>query len=611
MKWLFVLLLALGTSNAFDPLGWIAGKASEVGKVLEPVTVDGAKKYLQNFGYVEPSAILSSSSSGGGIGDTVRSAVRKFQEFAGITPTGELDLRTRTKMAEPRCGVGDVRALSSSRDDVFKWKKNRLTYSIFSYSTDLPQSQIQQAIRKAFDIWSTAAPLDFIEVSNHDESADIKIKFASGSHGDPWPFDGKGGVLAHATMPTSGLLHFDESENWVYMDADKIASYKYTDLLPVAIHESGHVLGLEHARTEDSIMAPFYQETVDSNGRYVMPKLHSIDIRSIQEIYGPRRGGFSPSSSGSSSFGGSSGSRFGNTGGSSSFGESSGRGGWDDDDDDRTTTRRPSSSSGSGGSGHGLFGSLWSKWFGHGSGSGSSDRDRDRTSSSDRGDSSFFGSGFGGQSGFGRGGRSSTPDSGGLNGDTSLDGIDKCPSSVDAISEGPGDAIYLFQGSKVFEIHGKTVTRVHSLRLLFPNGPIYAEAAYYNTRSQTMSIFQSFKVYVFDYTSGRFSLDPSYPKRVPTSIGFNPTGAMQWTDGSHILFSRADEFAVYDEYWNRETKVDKVSRYFPGLPKGIRGGLADQSGTVKVFTLNGVEQYDTNRKMPFGSKTSIQNYLGC
>jgi hypothetical protein len=71
-----LLLLAINGASAFDPLGWIAGKTKEIGKVLEPVTMDGAKKYLQNFGYVEPSALLGSSSSGGGIGDTLKSAVR-------------------------------------------------------------------------------------------------------------------------------------------------------------------------------------------------------------------------------------------------------------------------------------------------------------------------------------------------------------------------------------------------------------------------------------------------------------------------------------------------------------------------------------------------------
>ncbi|KAI6237211.1 hypothetical protein M3Y95_00241300 [Aphelenchoides besseyi] len=190
LRLVVLVLLLLGFAGAFDPIGWLSSKLKRKQPDVTPVSDDNAKKYLQDFGYVQPSALLGSSSGGGPfseIRDTFKSAVRKFQEFAGLEPTGSLDIRTKKKMAEPRCGVLDVRALSSSRDDVFKWKKNRLTYSIFSYSTDLPKDQIRQALRKAFDTWSAATPLDFTEVSANDETADIKIKFAAGSHGDPWP----------------------------------------------------------------------------------------------------------------------------------------------------------------------------------------------------------------------------------------------------------------------------------------------------------------------------------------------------------------------------------------------------------------------------------------
>lgn len=57
-------------------------------------------------------------------------------------------------------------------------------------------------------------------------------------------------------------------------------------MLQVAIHEVGHVLGLEHSSDSDSIMAPFYQETVNNDGKYIMPKLSVSDVKNIQYLYG-------------------------------------------------------------------------------------------------------------------------------------------------------------------------------------------------------------------------------------------------------------------------------------------------------------------------------------
>jgi len=60
--------------------------------------------------------------------------------------------------------------------------------------------------------WASASPLTFTE---SDLTADILLQYAAKAHGDSYPFDGPGGVLAHAFFPDSGgQAHFDEDESW-------------------------------------------------------------------------------------------------------------------------------------------------------------------------------------------------------------------------------------------------------------------------------------------------------------------------------------------------------------------------------------------------------------
>ena len=73
-----------------------------------------------------------------------------------------------------------------------------------------------------FQFWSDVSQLTF-SIAGPTELADIKIRFATYSHGDSSPFDGPSGVLAHAYSPYTGSslidtihgdAHFDDSETW-------------------------------------------------------------------------------------------------------------------------------------------------------------------------------------------------------------------------------------------------------------------------------------------------------------------------------------------------------------------------------------------------------------
>ncbi|GMR59789.1 hypothetical protein PMAYCL1PPCAC_29984, partial [Pristionchus mayeri] len=535
--WLLLLLvLPFSSAGFFDSItNFFSGGAKKIKEHFTPVSVDKAKDYLQSFGYVPPSG-LSSGGLKGAFQDAksaLKSAVKKFQEFAHLNPTGELDDATREKMAAPRCGEPDVQFITSG-GSAFKWRKNDLTYSIDNWSPDLPRDQIRRALAEAYGVWAAVTPLTFREVQPG--QGDIKIKFGSGSHGDPWPFDGKGGVLAHATMPENGALHFDEDENWVYMDSKKIASNSYTDFLAVAIHEGGHTLGLSHSRDETSIMAPFYQKTVDDNGNYVKPTLKSADIRDIQDIYGRGSGSVRPDVS-------LPGTSDPNRGGRVDI-PSSGGGSWNPTPRPTTTTTwRPSS--GSGGS------------------SGSS----------------------------------------------------SCPVTIDGIAQLPDGTGYVMSGAKVYEIDARTkrIRNEFSLSQMFPGGPPYVSGAVYNPINSLMLLFQGGRVWGFTFSRlrGRFQLDAEYPKKLPSGVSWTPTGAFRAPNGHQVIVGPADQFAVYDEYWNQITLENRMNAYFPNMPSGVKGALSPSGDFLIGTTLTRAFEYNTRTRTTHPDQRRIREFLGC
>lgn len=86
----------------------------------------------------------------------------------------------------------------------------------------------------------------------------VKIQFVAKKHNVHESFDGKGSVLAHATLPPFKTLCLDAEESW-----------NKDVLISVLLHEFGHILGLRHPdnMTVSSIMnnpmGMFYYQKYD------------------------------------------------------------------------------------------------------------------------------------------------------------------------------------------------------------------------------------------------------------------------------------------------------------------------------------------------------------
>ncbi|KAG7217800.1 hypothetical protein INR49_020859 [Caranx melampygus] len=139
----------------------------------------------------------------------------------------ETSLSNNTSNAwnRPRCGVPDYpaqrevhhRGRQRQRRYVLyggRLEKTDLTYRIVRFPWQMGEDKVRSVFREALKIWSDVTPLTFTEV--HSGKADIRIDFARYWHGDNLPFDGAGGILAHAFFPRThrqGDIHFDYDES--------------------------------------------------------------------------------------------------------------------------------------------------------------------------------------------------------------------------------------------------------------------------------------------------------------------------------------------------------------------------------------------------------------
>ena len=313
----------LPTSSSHDspPFGFLKHlEGSKKGDKTQGI--HDLKKYLQHFGYLNPTKTQTqthsldshsdningfvSGNNDDDFDDALETAIKTYQINYNLEPTGTLDSKTLANMAMPRCAVADyVNGETRMRSNHKKTsgKTNNLhrkllggvksrsfetvsRYAFFSGKPKWPstkysltygfpkgmQSDAADAVGRAFQTWASHTHFKFTR-AQAGAKADIRVSFEHGDHGDGDDFDGSGGVLAHAFSPTDGRLHFDADEAW----AVGVVPGAF-DVETVALHEIGHILGLLHSSVEGAIMYP-------QIGSGLTKGLHGDDIDGINALY--------------------------------------------------------------------------------------------------------------------------------------------------------------------------------------------------------------------------------------------------------------------------------------------------------------------------------------
>ncbi|MDQ6708570.1 MAG: matrixin family metalloprotease, partial [Acidobacteriota bacterium] len=160
-----------------------------------------------------------------------------------------------------------------------------LKYVFDGLTSRVPDATTESEIARALQEWTKYANVQFVPGATNASSASngdafaprtIRITFATGDHGDGYPFQAFGSTLAHTFYPAppnaeplAGDMHLNEEENW--------HSGANIDIFTAALHEAGHALGLGHSDKPGAIMYPYYR---------LGASISSDDIAGIQALYG-------------------------------------------------------------------------------------------------------------------------------------------------------------------------------------------------------------------------------------------------------------------------------------------------------------------------------------
>jgi len=210
------------------------------------------------------------------------SELEQMQDFYDLKADGFCGPVTLAAMERPRCGVQDFGLAADC-----KWTKRDLTYwngsgGFSLFHKEMPKTKSRtlsaQMVDNGFARWAEVLPDFTFERTESQQTCDMWI---GGGKGRKQGFDGPGRTLAWAYMPCGPDAklesRFDIDERFTH-NTSKRHQDPWVLAWAVWLHELGHLLGLDHSKDKNDIMAPFYNPN--------LVDLQPGDIRRIQTLYG-------------------------------------------------------------------------------------------------------------------------------------------------------------------------------------------------------------------------------------------------------------------------------------------------------------------------------------
>jgi len=186
---------------------------------------------LERYGYIEGSP-------------SVAEAIRRFQEFNGLTVDADAGPKTRELLFAKRCGCSDIQ-----RAGECKWPMRDVAYWHDLDFSGVSIYDTNRAFREGAGIWNKVCGINLHPVDNI-RNANIYAHARA--------IDRVGGTLAWSFLPCGSSQstrleqRYDTRERW-----------SYAFLRRVVMHEIGHAIGFDHNQQRSSIMYAYSNSEVN------------------------------------------------------------------------------------------------------------------------------------------------------------------------------------------------------------------------------------------------------------------------------------------------------------------------------------------------------------